>query len=216
MATLGTWALLLSLVFTACGGDSSAVNANRQAKGPDSSGACPEQWNTGTNYLTIMNFVPEPLKLTAASVDCADWSGVSTPEAAWPGVIMGGGEVRTSTLEAKPSRVSWTMFFTAPTLDRSMKIFGRARFVLATDDGSRSWARTEPATRVGWNSDGTESSSSFRSAYASCYLEPLTETRVSYPNTSMSDIGKLTAGKSDFNVGLIVRNGFINIATGCS
>lgn len=223
-AMLASSVLLLSLLFAACGGDSSAGNATkadrsngnagRQASGdypPDSTGACPEKTSERTQ-ATVMNFVPEGVRLEATSVNCVKWSGTGNPASAWPDVLIGAGEVRTSRLEAsgyipRP----WNMVFMTNALGLVAPVYGQVGF--ENSHLNRYYVQTTSGQRVGWRSDGTEVSPP--SDGYSCLLAPLTNISVSFPNTSISDIQKLSAN-SDTNVGLIVRNGYINVATRCA
>ena len=106
---------IASMGLVACGSDAttSASAPDRQASArPNADGVCPERTSV-TIRTRVRNSLPSPVTFTVPinSIDCADWSGVSTPYTAFNKLSIPSGHERTLRLEpAKYADSSvWTM-----------------------------------------------------------------------------------------------------------
>lgn len=116
-AIIGAGLLALTAVgLAACGSDgpTSTTTAPRNAAGPPSAdGVCQETTRTRTAAIRVVNLLPGTVtfRVPIDSVDCFDWSGVSTPYTAFNRKSVAAGTDVAVTLEtARRSVVSqWTM-----------------------------------------------------------------------------------------------------------
>lgn len=110
-------ALSLGLVAMGCGGDGpSPTPTGTTARAAAPATACNpgDERRSYARSLTVLNMLPVPTSLTASDVNCAQWSGVSTPYA-WNGVTLTGNESMTKRMEmARGTRPQWTFTVRVP------------------------------------------------------------------------------------------------------
>lgn len=118
-AVLGSIAVLsLALVAAGCGGDDpSPAPTGTTARAATPATACDpaQERRSYARSLTVINLLPVKVSLGVSKVNCAQWSGVSTPYA-WDGVTLaavdGGRGMRMEM--ARSTSPTWTFTVRAP------------------------------------------------------------------------------------------------------
>lgn len=99
---------------TAQGGDPVATSSARQAEAPATACNPDAERRSYARSLTVINLLPVPISLTASDVNCAQWSGVSTPYA-WNGETLAGDENMRKRMEmARGTSPRWTFTVRVP------------------------------------------------------------------------------------------------------
>lgn len=111
-------ALSLGLVAVGCGDDApSSAPASTPERAAAPATACDPGQERGSlaRSLTFINLLPVPVSLGVSGVNCAQWSGVSTPYA-WNGVTLAAGNGgRGMRMEmARGTSPAWTFTVNAP------------------------------------------------------------------------------------------------------
>lgn len=104
--------LALGMLAAGCGGDASttATTATRAAAGAGAGSCDPSRERRSTaRSLAVRNLLPVRVSVGMYDVNCAQWSGVSTPYA-WDGTVIAPGRTETRRMEmAKGTSPAWTM-----------------------------------------------------------------------------------------------------------
>lgn len=111
-------ALSLGLLAAGCGGDASSsvpASAPERAAAPAAECDPSQERDSRARSLTFINLLPVPVSLGVSGVNCAQWSGVSTPYA-WNGVTLDAGNGgRGMRMEmGRRTRPAWTFTVNAP------------------------------------------------------------------------------------------------------
>lgn len=108
-----------------CGGDSGTAAApSTSTRGAAATGSCDpsSQRRSQARSLAVRNLLPVSVTVTMSNVNCAQWSGVSTPYA-WNGTVIAPGSTETRRMEiAKGAVPAWTMALVGAKSDTPFRI----------------------------------------------------------------------------------------------
>ena len=125
IAAAGALALTAGAVAAGCGGDATTAStptaATRAAAGTGSCDPSSER-RSYARSLSLRNLLPVTVTVTASNVNCAQWSGVSTPYA-WNGTVVEAGGTMTRRMEmARGTVPAWTMTLLGAQSDTPFRI----------------------------------------------------------------------------------------------
>jgi hypothetical protein len=135
------------LLIAGCGsnGGDSASNTATTVKREAAGAGCPEQSSLKTVF-PVANYLNEPIRLRAYDIDCADWSGSSTPDRVFDNVVLQPGEKRDFRLEPYPEGFPKWSLEIASTKKGGSNTIGRIR--IWTEPGMRGGSTVPPYEKI--------------------------------------------------------------------
>lgn len=163
LRTLGAGLVIAaSLGVAACGSGSAttattdaADTAQRAASPSKADGTCPEATPSYTlgqpgsnDGMFVVNRLPSrvDLRVPLTSINCADWSGVSTPYTGLNGKTLDAGVERAIRLEHRSTQAPWTLEMAAPGTDPSVR--GSVRFKMTKGNRRTTYQYLTPSAPV--------------------------------------------------------------------